>query len=179
MKVKFGLKNVHIALYDEESKSYETPFALKGAVSLSLDAEGDESSFSADNNPKYYSLFVNNGYSGSLEVALLNEEFLTGVLGQVKDQNGALIESVSNKGKNFALLFEVEGDDSNRRTVFYNCTASRPSTEASTTEDSIEVQTETIDISAGQNADGDIKASLDSTVTGYATFFESVYVKSV
>ena len=43
-----------------------------------------------------------------------------------------------------------------RRTVFYKVTASRPSTEAGTTEDSIEVKTETINITCAGNSFGDI-----------------------
>lgn len=179
MKVKFGLKNVHIAVLNTTNNTYGTPFALPGGVNLSLDAEGEESNFAADNNAKYFTKYSNNGYSGSLEVALFNEDFLTQVLGQVKDSNGALIESINAQNSPFALMFEVEGDVENRRTVFYNVTASRPSTEANTTEDSIEVQTETVDITCGANSDGDVKASLLSTDTGYSTFFESVYTKTV
>lgn len=179
MKVKFGLKNVHFAALDEEKNTYATPVALPGAVNLSIDAEGEESNFAADDNPKYFSKFVNNGYSGSLEVALLNEEFLTTVLGQTKDSNGAIIENTGDVAKPFALLFEVEGDTEGRRTVLYKVTASRPSTEAETTEDSIEVKTEEINITCAGNSDGDVKATLDSGATGYSTFFESVYQKTV
>lgn len=179
MKVKFGLKNVHFAVLNEENNTYATPVALPGAVSLSIDAEGEESNFAADDNPKYFSKFLNNGYSGSLEVALLNEAFLTTVLGQTKDSNGAIIENVNDVAKPFALLFEVEGDTEGRRTVLYKVTASRPSTEAETTEDSIEVKTEEINITCSGNSNGDVKATVDSGATGYSTFFESVYEKTV
>ena len=178
MKVKFGLKNVYFAVLDETTNTYETPVALPGAVNLSIDVEGEQSNFAADDNPKYFSKFVNNGYSGSLEVALLNEAFLTTVLGQTKDSNGAIIENKNDSVKPFALLFEVSGDTENRRTVFYKVTASRPSTEAGTTEDSIEVKTETINITCAGNSAGDIKATLDQGATGYDTFFSSVYVKN-
>ena len=180
MKVKFGLKNVHIAALDLLNNTYGTVFALPGAVNLSLDAEGEESNFAADNNAKYFSRYSNNGYSGSLEVALFNEDFLTQILGQIKDRNGAMIENINASNVPFALMFEVEGDVENRRTVFYNVTASRPSAEASTTEESIEVQTESVDITCGGHpTTGDVKASLLSTDTGYDTFFDSVYTKTV
>lgn len=180
MKVKFGLKNVYISKLDTSTNTYGTPFALPGAVSLSLDAEGEESNFAADNNAKYFSRYSNNGYSGSLEVALFNEAFMTDILGWTVDTNGALIESMSATNSPFALMFEVDGDSENRRTVFYNVTASRPSTEANTTEDSIEVQTESVNITCGGHpTTGDVKASLLSTDTGYSTFFASVYTKVV
>ena len=61
MKVTFGLNNVHIAPLDLSTNTYGTIFALPGAVNLSIDAEGEESNFAADNNAKYFSRYSNNG----------------------------------------------------------------------------------------------------------------------
>ena len=53
-KVKYNLKNVHAAKMTEADQegtpsfSYETPQAIPGAVSISLDAEGESSPFYAD-----------------------------------------------------------------------------------------------------------------------------------
>lgn len=74
-KVKFGIKNVHYALLtDETTPTFETPVAIPGAVSLSLEANGDSSSFHAD-DMQYFVTIVNNGYTGDLEVALFHSQF--------------------------------------------------------------------------------------------------------
>lgn len=47
-KVKFGLKNVHYAMLTEADGgevTYGTPVAILGAVNLSMDAQGDTSTF--------------------------------------------------------------------------------------------------------------------------------------
>lgn len=143
--VKFGLKNAYYALYDDTTGKYSTPKRLNGAVSLSISREGDESTFYAD-DIAYYSTISNAGYSGELEISTLKDEMRIDLLGQQADANGVLLESTDDVPPTFALLYEVSGNINNQRFAFYNCTLSRPETEANTKEDTVEPDTDTLEI---------------------------------
>mgnify|MGYP001623906506 FL=1 len=180
-KVKFGLCNVHIAkmiIGEDGAITFGTPFKIPGAVSLSLDAEGDSEPFYAD-NMKFWESFANNGYSGDLEVAKLPEEFETEILGQRKDANGAIIENVNDKISPFAFMYQVEGDQTGTRFCYYNTTVSRPSTEANTTEDTKTPNTDTLSITTSARTDtGDVRTKLPYSEENkeiYEKFFEKVY----
>ena len=112
-KVKYNLKNVHAAKLtrgEDGSFTYAKPKAIPGAVSISLDAEGDSSPFYAD-GIVYFRSTANNGYSGDLEIALIPEWFRTEILKEELDNNGVLIENATiTELEKFALLFEFDGD---------------------------------------------------------------------
>lgn len=149
-KIKYGIKGCYYAVATiaaDGSATYETPVALPGAVSLSLSAEGDTSPFYAD-NIVYYTSVANNGYSGDLELAKVPDSFLTDCLGYITDKNNVLVEDAGASPAHFALIFQFEGDAHAKRSVLYNCVATRPSVEGNTKTESIEPQTETISITA-------------------------------
>ena len=181
-KVQYGLEKCFYAVLTETQGviTYGTPKALLGAVNLSLDAEGEETNFRADNTD-YFKTSANNGYSGSLELAKIPKDFLKDCLGQEEDDNGAVIENKNNTVKRFALMFQFEGDETGSRVVLYDCVATRPKTEHSTTEETITPQTETIDFKAGaRTTDGQVKACLEKTVANeavYNDFYNQVYEK--
>ena len=186
-KVKYNLKNVHAAKLTETvtegvtSYSYATPQAIPGAVSITLDAEGDSSPFYAD-GIVYFRSYANNGYSGDLEIALIPEWFRTEILKEVLDTNGILVEKADNaESVKFALLFEFDGDERAIRHVMYNCSASRPSIESSTKEETIEPGTETLSLTADPREDGLVKSRIgDSTAKAtYDGWYQSVYVPAV
>ena len=147
-KVKFNLKNVHYALLTLSAQnvpSFGTPVPVPGAVSLSLDANGEPENFYADGGV-YYVINNNMGYDGDLELAMIPESFRTDVLKETLDANGVLVENSESNLAPFALLFEFDGDQKHIRHVLYNCAASRPGIEGKTNEESKEVQTETLTI---------------------------------
>ncbi len=179
-KVKFNIRNVHYALQnvaEDGTVTFETPVPMPGAVSLSLDANGEPSTFYAD-GCAYYIISNNMGYEGDLELAMLPEAFRTDVLKEELDANQVLVENANVEVQNFALLFEFDGDIKKIRHVLYNCAASRPNIESQTNEDEIEVKTETLSITATPLANGYVKAKTgDSTSDDtYADWYKAVYM---
>lgn len=149
-KIKYGIKNCYYAVATISSTgtaTYSTPVAMPGAVSISLDAQGDTTKFYAD-NIVYFTTVANNGYEGDLELAKVPDTFLTDCLGFVRDASGVLVEDAGANPAHFALMFQFEGDVNAKRTVLYNCVASRPQISGSTKEENIEPQTESISITA-------------------------------
>ena len=170
-KVKFGLEQVHIAF--KSADGYETPQAIPGAVNLTMNPEGGETAFYAD-NLKYYSRFTNNGYSGTLELALVPDDVLAEMLGwEIDEGTGMLIEVADGQPKEFALLGQVLGDERNRRFVYYNCIASRPADNAATTTDTATPTTETLNITIlpiDHNGKKIVKSVIERDETNAAIF---------
>ena len=149
-KIKYGIKNCYYAvatIATNGSATYGTPVALPGAVSISLEPQGESEPFYAD-NIVYYTSVANNGYEGDLELAKIPESFMTDVLGYAADGNGVLYEDANAPAVHFALMFQFEGDAHAKRHVMYNCTATRPAVNGNTKEDSITPATETITVTA-------------------------------
>ena len=178
-KVKFGLKNCHYALVtlgEDGKTTFGTPVPMPGAVSLSLDAEGENEPFYADDSV-YYMVSDNNGYSGDLELALIPESFLTDIMHETEDSNGVLYENKDVEPEHFALLFEFTGDQRKIRHCMYYCSASRPSVSGNTREDSTEVQTETLSLTVSPLPSGlvKVKTGTNTTEAVYDAWYNSVY----
>ena len=179
-KVKFNICNVHYALQtagEDGAVTFGTPIAMPGAVSLSLDANGEPSTFYADGYA-YYTISNNMGYDGDLELAMIPESFRTDVLKETLDSNKVLVENANVETANFALLFEFDGDVKKIRHVLYNCAASRPSIESQTNEEEREVKTETLSIKATPMENGYVKAKTgdDTTEKVYTDWYKAVYL---
>lgn len=179
-KVKYGLSNVHYAVMtvaEDGAISFAAPKKYPGAVSLSLDAQGDQSKFHAD-NVAYYVTFANDGYSGTLEAALVPDSFAVEVLKEKLDETAqVLTEDASAEGAAFALLFQFEGDKHGTRHVLYNCTASRPTVAGQTTTNTKEPATTPLSLVAAPMSNGLVKArTTANTPDGvYQSWFSSVW----
>ena len=183
-KIKYNLKNVHVAkmtITNDGGFSYGTPRHIPGAVSLSLDAEGESSPFYAD-GIVYFRSTSNNGYTGSLEMALIPDWFREEYLKEIKDKKGVLVESANiTEETYFALLFEFDGDVRKIRHCMYQCTASRPSVSSQTKESNITPVTETLNLTADPRSDGLVKSKTgeDTNDATYTNWYKSVYIPQV
>lgn len=184
-KIKYGLKNVYYAIGTPQtngSMTYSSPVAFPGAVSLSLEPQGENTPFYAD-NIIYWVGAGNTGYQGDFEVARVIDSFKKDVLGMIKDGKDVLVEDMNAQAVHFALLFQFEGDDKATKHVMYNCTCTRPADSGSTKNETIEPQTETLTITAtsiySASLDTDIvkaEANGDSDSTTYSGWFSAVYL---
>ena len=152
-KVRFGLKNVHYAVLTESTdgttNTYATPVAVPGAVSLTMDSNGTDGTFYAD-NVAYYKTFANNGYTGELEMARITDDMLKDVWGMTQDQtSGVIYEKTGVQPKPFALLFQIDGDQDEELNLLYRVVpTSKPSAGSQTVGEEVEPVTQTFEFEA-------------------------------
>lgn len=182
-KIQYGLKNVHYAKLTETvnsqgvtSYSYGTVKAWPGAVSISLDPQGDTLKEFADDT-EWYTQAANNGYEGDFEYEVMPDDFRENILNDAKDSNGVHLETNDTSTTYFALMFEVNGDSKKRRNLFYKCSATRESNEHQTRGESIEPTHGKITVTAVPRGDGKVKASTSDTTetTTYNGWYTEVY----
>ena len=179
-KVKFGLRNCYYAKATMGANgdiTFGTPVAMPGAVSLSLDPEGESENFYADDSV-YFVVSTNNGYSGDFELALIPESFLKDIMHESEDDNGVIIENKDAQPEHFALLFDFTGDQKKIRHCMYYCTAQRSGIAGDTKEDKTEVKTEKLTIKSTPLPNGVVKAKTGSNTTDsvYNSWFNRVYM---
>lgn len=154
-KIKYGLSNVHYApitgyALNEETGKYEytyaTPVKFPGAVNVSFSATGSNNPFYAD-NIVYTTSETNTGYEGDLEMAKIIDSFRKDILSERYDEvKKQWYESADAVTKEFALLFEFDGDVSKTRHCLYRCKTGRPDIAGSTKEETADPETETLNI---------------------------------
>ena len=103
----------------------------------------------------YYTNANNQGYEGTLTLARVTDKFRQEILGEELTEGGVLIENADAQTKNFALMFEFQGDKKAIRHVLYYCSANRPS-DASKTKDGAEPNTTELSIIASPRPDNNL-----------------------
>lgn len=182
-KIKYGIQNCYYAvatIATDGSATYSTPVALPGAVSMSLDSQGERSVFYAD-NIEYYVMNINSGYEGDLTLAWIPDSFRKDVLGEYLDGKNLLVEKKDLEPIHFALMFQFEGDQKATRHVLYNCTAARPSLVGNTKEENISPETEAVTVTAKSiyvsALSSDVvkaRTTEDTDSTAYSSWFTTV-----
>lgn len=178
-KVKYGLKNVHVAPLTETDAgivSFGTPRRIPGTVNLSLPPVGETTPFYAD-DIEYFTSITNNGYEGNIEFALVPDWFKAEYLGETVDENFVQIEHSDVQPSPFALMFEFDGDKRKTRHVLYNCKASRPNLEGETKTNNTTPKTETLPVVVKPLPDMVVKARTNEKTpdTVYNGWYDDVY----
>ena len=173
-KVEFGISNLYFCTYTVAANgtvTLGTPLAVPGAVSLELEAEGDENTFYADNG-KYWAKYSDNGFSATIEVANFSDEFKKEFMGYIELDDGGVAQLKGVNKPSVAIMFQSEGDTEARRGILYNVSLGNITRSYTTTEDSIEVDTESLDATVvGDNATKIVRASYKPGDSGYDTLF--------
>lgn len=183
-KVQFNLKNVHYAVLTEtpgSADSWGTPVAIPGAVTLTLDQVGELSPFYAD-GIIYYQSSSNNGYSGSLEMARFPDQMLQDVWGfTLGTTSKVLTEHADAEPKAVALLYQIDGDQSESLYCLYKVNLTRPSIGSTTNTNTKNPQTQSCDVSAvplASNARVSTRTTADTPAQTKAGWFAAVFVEA-
>lgn len=172
-KVKYNIHDVHYApvttVGTDGSFTYGTPVALQGAVSISLEPQGDDNEVFYADGQEYYVQSGGTGYEGDLEMALITDEFRKAIYSETEDTDGNLWENVNDEAKKFALGFVIDGNEQSTYFWYQNCSASKPDVASETNEENKTVGTDTITIKCSPNKDGNIrvKSTATSTTSGW------------
>lgn len=160
---------------------YGTPTMFLGNRQVNWDPSGDLVKVFADGTVIYTGR-QNSGYTGSMELTNMDDDFAAWVLSEAVDSKNVQYEEKEPTVQRFYLLWEWVQDVKNTRHIMYNITASRPSMSATTSgdNDSKTAQYRTLNLTAIPRADGIVKAStrVDVDATTYNNWFNGAYVPS-
>lgn len=160
---------------------YGTPVMFLGDRQINWDPSGDLINVYADGTVIYTGR-QNSGYTGSMELTNLDDEFAKWVLSEEVDSKNVQYEIKEPPVNRFYLIWEWIQDAKNTRHIMYNITASRPSMSATTAGDgdTKTAQYRTLNMTAIPRNDGIVKAStrVDVDNTTYNGWFDAAYVPS-
>lgn len=184
-KIRYGLTNTHVAkcsLAEDGTYTFEKPFKLTGAMSITLTPKGETVTVAADDDDEYARIDVNSGYDATLELVKIPDEFYINFLGETVDSKQVQFEkSDSESHPAFALLYEFTGDVKKTRHVLYYCKAARPEISAKTKNKSPEIATESLKLTT-KNIPGTnmtkSKTREDTDKTVYDSWYDKVYTET-
>lgn len=160
---------------------YGLPHKFLGNRQVNWDPSGDLVKVFADGTVIFTGR-QNSGYTGSLELTNLDDDFAKYALSEEVDGKKVQYEIKEPKINRFYLIWEWVQDEKNTRHIMYNVTASRPSMSATTSGDGDNktAQYRTLNLTAIPRDDGIVKAStrVDVDAEAYENWFNAAYVPS-
>lgn len=160
---------------------YGAPIMFLGDRQVNFTPAGDLVKVFADGTVIYVGK-ENSGYTGSLELTNMDDEFAKWALSEEVDSKNVQYEVKEPVVNRIYLLWEWVQDTKNTRHIMYNVTVSRPDQNATTAGDgdSKTAQYVTVNLTAIPRADGIVKAKtrVDIDETTYNNWFNAAYVPS-
>ena len=180
-KVNWGLAASAWGKITEDANGndvYGPPIRFVGNRQVNWTQAGDVVKVFADGTVIYVGR-QNSGYTGSMELTNLDDEFSEWILGETVDSKNVQIESKESQVNRFYLIWEWIQDEKNTRHIMYNITATRPDINATTKGDgdSLTAQYVTVNLTAIPRADGIVKAKTRADVdsVAYEGWFNAAY----
>lgn len=160
---------------------YGPPIMFLGDRQVNFAPAGDLVKVFADGTVIYVGK-ENSGYTGSLELTNVDDEFAKWALSEEVDSKNVQYEIKEPVVNRIYLLWEWVQDTKNTRHIMYNITVSRPDQNATTAGDgdSKTAQYQTVNLTAIPRADGIVKAKtrVDVDETTYQNWFNAAYEPS-
>ena len=160
---------------------YGAPIPFKTNRQISWTQAGDVVKVFANGTVIYVGR-QNSGYTGSIELTSMDDEFAKWALGESTDSNNVQYEIKEPTVNRFYLMWEWIQDEKNTRHIMYNITATRPDLNSITKGDgdSLTAQYTTVNLTAIPRADGIVKAKtrVDVNASAYNGWFSAAYVPS-
>lgn len=167
-KVVFGSSHVVYALDNDDGSVGSVWKNLYGNVHVEITATDNSNTFYADNSG-YWMTSGSASDDFSIEVARLSDEAKQDLLGfSVDATSGLNYEKVDAVRPSFSLGYEYKGDTDTLRGIKYGCIAKRISETHSTTTDSTDPNTTTIEGTCLGKV-FDINGTEEKVIGGYVT----------
>lgn len=161
--LQYGIENINIAVAINRNTipyQYNNIIPIPGAVSLSLSpsiSQFDITTGFGENSPQR----LDKGYEGTLELLGVPFSFLQQIFDCDMDENSCLkTEYAIHNTKHFALLGQLKTDQLNRRFCFYNCIIEKPVLKYQSNSNSINANSQSLDIAILPRSDHKIKSSI-------------------
>ncbi|TFE02887.1 major tail protein [Jeotgalibacillus salarius] len=177
-----GLDNFHYAILTDDPKGgptvYDTPVALKGAMSFNETPTTNMATLYSDNGPSA-TASSNGPTTVEIGIAALSLEDRAALLGQKINSDGALVQSRNDRAPYVAFGCRLTGEDEDDAYIWlYKGKFSRPTQTNNTKGESPEFQTPTISATfIGRDSDGHEKIHIvqdDSNQAVIDAWFDAV-----